>query len=153
MTRSQAAKAASVVLRRGSWWMGLPGPIQQLQALLNQHTFWATGRTKRQLWSMLAGSSAVVTAWRGRRLVGFGRASSDGVFRAVLWDVVVAADAQGGGLGRRLVEELLRCKPVASSEKVYVMTTNSGDFYKKLGFCPTGNQQLLLLNPNQQQSG
>ena len=153
MKRSQAAKAARMVLRRGSWWMRLPGPIDQLQALLNQHTFWATGRTKRQLWHMLNGSSAVVTAWKGGRLVGFGRASSDGVFRAVLWDVVVASDTQGEGLGRRLVEELLRCKPVASSEKIYVMTTNSGGFYEKLGFCPTGTQQLLLLNPNKKQSG
>ena len=153
MTRSQASKAASVVVRKGSWWVRLPGPIQQLQALLHQNTFWATGRTTRQLWRMLDGSSAVVTAWKGGRLVGFGRASSDGIFRAVLWDVVVATDTQGDGVGRRLVEALLRCKPVASSEKVYVMTTKSGGFYEKLGFCATGNQQLLLLNPSNKQSG
>ena len=40
-----------------------------------------------QLRRLLAGSDAVVSLWRGKRLVGFGRASSDGFSRAVLWDI------------------------------------------------------------------
>ena len=95
---------------------------------------------------MLAGSQAVVSAWRGRRLVGFGRATSDGVFRAVLWDVVVAGDEQGQGLGRQLVEALLASRKLNGVERVYLMTTNSTGFYKRLGFKVITNQKLMILD-------
>ena len=53
--------------------------------------------------------------WRGKRLVGFGRATSDGFSRAVLWDIVVAGDLQGHGQGRRVIEELLHCQRLQGS--------------------------------------
>jgi N-acetylglutamate synthase-like GNAT family acetyltransferase len=86
----------------------------------------------------------VVSLWRGRRLVGFGRASSDGVFRAVLWDVVIPEDLQGQGLGRQLVEALLNTPQLQGVERVYLMTTNSAGFYEQLGFQRVEGQQLLL---------
>jgi ribosomal protein S18 acetylase RimI-like enzyme len=116
----------------------------QLQALLDGHSFWAQGRSAGQLRRMLAGSQAVVSAWQGRRLVGFGRASSDGVYRAVLWDVVVAGDHQGQGLGRRLVEALLAAPALAAVERVYLMTTNGSGFYEQLGFEAIESQRLML---------
>ena len=60
-------------------------------------------------------------------------------------DVVVAGDLQGHGLGRRVVEELLHSPGVAGVERVYLMTTNSGGFYRQLGFCDASPQQLLVL--------
>jgi N-acetylglutamate synthase-like GNAT family acetyltransferase len=92
---------------------------------------------------MLAGSQAVVSAWQGPALVGFGRATSDGVFRAVLWDVVVAAEHQGQGLGRRIVEALLQAPPLQGVERTYLMTTNSTGFYEQLGFIPVDSQRLM----------
>ena len=134
----------------GLRWLGL-GPglrpsrgLWKLQRLLDQHAFWAQGRSLGDLRSMLAGSAAVVSLWRGRRLVGFGRASSDGVFRAVLWDVVIPEDLQGQGLGRQLVEALLNTPQLQGVERVYLMTTNSAGFYEQLGFQRVEGQQLLL---------
>ena len=134
----------------GLRWLGL-GPglrpsrgLWKLQRLLDQHAFWAQGRSLGDLRRMLAGSAAVVSLWRGRRLVGFGRASSDGVFRAVLWDVVIPEDLQGQGLGRQLVEALLNTPQLQGVERVYLMTTNSAGFYKQLGFQRVEGQQLLL---------
>ena len=135
----------------GLRWLGL-GPglrpsrgLWKLQRLLDQHAFWAQGRSIPELRRMLAGSAAVVSLWRGRRLVGFARASSDGVFRAVLWDVVVPEDLQGQGLGRQLVEALLNTPQLQTVERVYLMTTNSAGFYKQLGFTQANNQELLRL--------
>jgi len=125
------------------WW---PGQLRQLRALLDDHSFWAQGRSTAQLRQMLAGSQAVVSAWRGGRLVGFGRATSDGVLRAVLWDVVVAGEEQGQGLGRQLVEALLASRNLAGVERVYLMTTNSTGFYKRLGFDVITNQKLMILD-------
>jgi ribosomal protein S18 acetylase RimI-like enzyme len=135
----------------GLRWLGL-GPglrpsrgLWKLQRLLDQHAFWAQGRSLPELRRMLAGSAAVVSLWRGRRLVGFGRASSDGVFRAVLWDVVIPEDLQGQGLGRQLVEALLKSPQLQGVEWVYLMTTNSAGFYEQLGFQRVEGQDLLRL--------
>ena len=118
--------------------------LRSLRQLLDQHSFWACGRTPRQLIRMLWGSAAVVSVWQGQRLLGFGRATSDGVFRAVLWDVVVAGDWQGRGLGRRIVRALLQSPRVRKAERVYLMTTNSAGFYHRLGFQDSHGQQLLV---------
>lgn len=133
----------------GLRWAGL-GPgwkpsrgLLKLQRLLNQHAFWAQGRSIAELRQMLMGSSAVVSLWQGKRLVGFGRATSDGIYRAVLWDVVIPQDLQGKGLGRLLVEGLIESPQLRGVERIYLMTTNSSGFYLQLGFEIEANQQLL----------
>ena len=135
----------------GLRWLGL-GPdlrpsraLLKLQRLFDRHAFWARGRSFGQLRQLLAGSDAVVSLWRGKRLVGFGRATSDGFSRAVLWDIVVAGDLQGHGLGRRVIEELLHTPPVVGVERVYLMTTKSAGFYRQLGFQDANPQQLMVL--------
>ena len=134
----------------GLRWFGL-GPdllpsrgLLKLRRLFLKHAFWAQDRDQRQLKRMLAGSTVVVSLWRGKRLVGFGRATSDGIHRAVLWDVVVAGDLQSRGLGRRVVEALIRSKAISNTERVYLMTTKSAGFYRQLGFQSASSQELLL---------
>ena len=85
----------------------------------------------------------MVSAWLGSELVGFGRATSDGVFRAVLWDVVVASEHQGHGLGRRIVQTLLEEPAMQGVERTYLMTTNSAGFYTQLGFQTVQTQGLM----------
>jgi len=133
-------------------WLGMgPGMrptrgLRKLQRLLDQHAFWAQGSTLPELRRMLAGSAAVVSLWRGKRLVGFGRASSDGVFRAVLWDVVIPEDLQGQGLGRQLVQALLANPRLRGVERSYLMTTNGTGFYRQLGFEDVSTQCLMRLD-------
>jgi len=134
----------------GMRWLGL-GPgyrpsrgLLKLRRLFQKHAFWAENRSNSDLKRMLAGSTVVVSLWRGKRLVGFGRAHSDGIHRAVLWDIVVAGDLQGKGLGRRVVEALLAAPAIRNVERVYLMTTNSAGFYKQLGFTEANPQQLLI---------
>lgn len=145
ITRPPDPAAAPVrLIRHGHLRLRLRWRLAALGALLDGHSFWATGRQRPQLGRMLTGSQVVVSAWQGKELVGFGRATSDGVFRAVLWDVVVAEDLQGQGLGRRIVEELLTSPPVAAAERVYLMTTTGEGFYEKLGFNRVESQRLML---------
>jgi len=134
----------------GMRWLGL-GPgyrpsrgLLKLRRLFQKHAFWAENRSNSDLKRMLAGSTVVVSLWRGKRLVGFGRAHSDGIHRAVLWDIVVAGDLQGKGLGRRVVEALLAAPAIRNVERVYLMTTNSAGFYKQLGFTEASPQHLLI---------
>ena len=119
--------------------------LKKLQVLFNQNTLWAKDRTIYQIRRMLANSNVIITLWYKDDLIGFGRATTDQVYRAVLWDIVVSKDLQRVGLGKIIVEELLKDKKINSVEKVYLMTTNSKDFYNQLGFKVINNQTLMML--------
>ena len=118
--------------------------LLKLRRLLDKHAFWAGGRSNKQLRHLLAGSTVVISLWRGQRMVGFGRATSDSIYRAVLWDIVVAGDLQGRGLGRQVVEALLSAPELSRVERIYLMTTHSSDFYMQLGFKNCEKQKLLM---------
>ena len=120
--------------------------LEKLQFLFNQNALWAKDRNIDQIKKMLAHSNVIITLWNKNNLVGFGRATTDQVYRAVLWDIVVSKDVQRVGLGKVIVEELLKDKQINSAEKIYLMTTNSSDFYKQLGFKINKNQTLMMLN-------
>ena len=98
---------------------------------------------------MLFNSTVVVSLWHHNKLIGFGRATSDLVFRAVLWDVVIDSKHQGLGMGKLIIEAILKNKNIRSVEKIYLMTTNSSEFYKQLGFNINEKQSLLTLNKNE----
>ena len=118
--------------------------LSQLRELLNNHAFWARNRNYKNLRKLLHGSTVVVTLWQNQRLVGFGRATSDQIYRAVLWDIVVADDLQGKGLGRLVIEALVASPEIKEVERLYLMTTNSSNFYKQLGFQNCNQQNLLI---------
>ena len=119
--------------------------VLKLKRLLDKQAFWASGRSTKQLRYVLAKSSVVISLWRDNRMVGFGRATSDGIFRGVLWDIVVADDLQGLGLGRQVVDALLSSPALKRVEKIYLMTTNSKQFYLQLGFEESEHQTLLYI--------
>jgi N-acetylglutamate synthase-like GNAT family acetyltransferase len=120
------------------------GALQQLQHLLNTNAFWGKGRSLGDLRRMVNNSAVCVTAWKGRQLVGFGRATSDAVFRGTIWDVVVDSEEIGQGIGKSIVETLLSSRALSTCERVYLMTTNSADFYKKIGFERIPSQILMI---------
>ena len=121
------------------------GAITKLQQLLNENTFWARNRTYKSLKSMLRNSSVVISVWDENEIIGFGRATTDQVFRAVLWDIVVARKYQKLGIGKVVLEKLLQSPKIKNVQKIYLMTTNCSDFYKQLDFEIVKNQNLLLL--------
>ena len=45
-----------------------------------------------------------ISVWKDTRLIGFGRATSDKIYRAVLWDVVVEKSHQKIGIGKKIVK-------------------------------------------------
>ncbi len=120
--------------------------LLKLQKLFDEHAFWAQKRNLKNLRKLLSGSTVVVSLWRGKRMIGFGRATSDQIYRAVLWDIVVADDVQGQGLGRKVVEALLSMKAIKKVERVYLMTTHGTEFYKQIGFSNKEDQKLLIKN-------
>eukprot|EP00850_Spirogloea_muscicola_P008017 SM000042S15284 [mRNA] locus=s42:174238:177192:+ [translate_table: standard] len=71
----------------------------------------------------------------GGRLVAFARATGDGVFNAIIWDVVVDPAYQGSGLGKAIMERLMACllRKGILNIALYAEPTVLG-FYRPLGF-------------------
>lgn len=118
----------------------------QLQRLFVKTAFWAQERNMDDLKIAIANSNPVVTVWDGDRLIGFARATSDGVYRAGIWDVVVDPDFQGVGLGRKLVQTVLSHPLVSRVERVYLTTTHQQSFYERIGFERNETTTMVLYN-------
>tara|TARA_B100000700_G_C15030620_1_gene850293 strand:- start:755 stop:1216 length:462 start_codon:yes stop_codon:yes gene_type:complete len=116
----------------------------QLRDFLNRNTSWAKRRCLNDLKMALSQSTEIVSLWKGRKIIGFGRCTSDSVYRAVLWDVVVDEEFQHKGFGKRLIKALISSPKLKNVEKVYVMTTQSEQFYSKVDFKECLNQKLFI---------
>lgn len=66
------------------------------------------------------------------KLIGAGRAISDGVSNSAIYDVVVLPEYQGKGIGKSIVQYLLDRLPRRSV--LLVSAPKQEDFYRKLGF-------------------
>ena len=107
---------------------------QQLQALLRQTT-WANGRGIDGIRAMLAGSAIFLGAWDGDRLIGFCRAVTDGIYRALIDDVVVDAPQRGRGIGSALMRKLSERLKEMEVEEIFLRCENAVvPFYGQLGF-------------------
>jgi len=118
----------------------------QLQNLFAKAAFWAQERNIKDLRIAITNSNPVVTVWDAERLIGFARATSDGVYRAAIWDVVIDSDYQGAGLGRKLVQTVLSHPLVSKVEKIYLTTTHQQSFYERIGFERNETNTMVLHN-------
>jgi N-acetylglutamate synthase-like GNAT family acetyltransferase len=118
--------------------------LYQLQLLLNNSAFWAIDRQIEDLQIAIERSEPVVSAWEENKLVGFARATSDGVYRAMIFDVVVDPDYRRRGLGRKLVQTVLGHACMQRVEKIYLITTNQQSFYEQLGFVQNSSTTMRL---------
>ncbi|MDX1531100.1 MAG: GNAT family N-acetyltransferase [Rhodothermales bacterium] len=86
---------------------------------------------------MFERSSLVLSVWMGDRLVGLARVLTDGVLFSFLCDLAVEPDVQGAGIGKRLIDEVLR--RCAGTELVLRDSDISSGFYERLGFVKVEN--------------
>jgi ribosomal protein S18 acetylase RimI-like enzyme len=129
----------------------------QLQALFQGAAFWAQDRTLEDLKIAIAHSKPVISVWDYRsqeqsaeasnRLIGFARATSDGIYRATIWDVVIHPDCRGEGLGGKLLQTLLAHPHMNRVERIYLMTTHQQTFYEHMGFTQSSSTTMMLHQP------
>ena len=123
-----------------------PSQLDQLCELFRVAAFWAGTRRPSEMAKAIANSHPVVTVWDQDHLIGFARATSDGVFRATIWDVVIHPDYQGAGLGRKLVQTLIAHPHMNKVERTYLMTTHQQSFYERIGFKCNSTTTMVLYN-------
>lgn len=87
-------------------------------------------------------STLVISAWDGDRLVGAVRVLSDTIFRSVIYDLLVAPEYQGKGIGSELVRRCLEHFP--GSGWLVCTEGETPYFYKKLGFSVMKETDIVL---------
>ena len=120
--------------------------LTQLQALFKLGAFWATERKIEDLNIAIENSEPVISVWDSQKLIGFARATSDGIYRATIWDVVIDPQYRGAGLGRKLVQTVLSHPRMNRVERVYLTTTHQQSFYERIGFEVNSSSTMVLYN-------
>ncbi|AYV66528.1 MULTISPECIES: GNAT family N-acetyltransferase [Niallia] len=91
--------------------------------------------TREQLYKAAKNSWYSVSIYNDQKLIAFGRMISDGVYQALICDVMVHPDEQGKGLGKQIIEKLVsKCQQSGIQSIQLFSAKGKHPFYKKLGF-------------------
>jgi len=90
-------------------------------------------------------SHAAVFAFDGPGLVGFGRVISDGTYQAGIYDVAVAPEYRGKGIGAAIIKALL--EKVRGCNVILYASPGKERFYEKQGFRRMKTGMALFLDP------
>lgn len=119
--------------------------ISQLHALYAQE-WWTKGRTLEQTEQVVANASVVIGIVDDENcLQAFVRVLSDFVFKALLFDVIVADAYRGKGVGEQLVKAVCH-HPKLSEVKHFELYCHPEmtDFYRQYGFVETDSNLQLM---------
>jgi GNAT superfamily N-acetyltransferase len=123
--------------------------VHELHALY-QNEWWSRKRTLAETRRVLEHSDFVFALLDapGGRLVAFARVITDRVFKALVFDVIVAPDRRGGALGPLLVERIFEHPELKAVKHLELYCLPElVPFYEKLGFSPdVGGVRLLRRN-------
>ena len=113
-----------------------PEHIRQILSIYKGEGWWVASRDDDDLVKrIVAGSHCFLVVEEGERVVGMGRAISDGVSDAYIQDVAVDAGYRGRGIGREIVRCLLdRLNRDGVNWVGLIAERGSHPFYEHLGF-------------------
>lgn len=77
-------------------------------------------------------SHTTIFARCGDRLIGFGRALSDGQYQAAFYDCAVLPEFQGRGVGSAIIKRLI--EPLSHCNIILYASPGREEFYQKHGF-------------------
>ncbi|WP_349408584.1 GNAT family N-acetyltransferase [Pseudalkalibacillus sp. SCS-8] len=115
--------------------MNEENPEKQAFYDLFQTTGWDLEFTVDSLYEAISNSWYVVSVYENKQLVGYGRILSDGVYQAMICDLIVLPSLQGKGIGTKILERLLaKCKQQDIKMVVLMSARCKAGFYEKFGF-------------------
>lgn len=89
-------------------------------------------------------SHTVRFVFDGEKLVGFGRALSDGAYQAAIYDVAVLPEYQGEGIGKMIVASIVEGLPQCNI--ILYAAPGKDKFYETLNFRRMKTGMALFLN-------
>ncbi len=112
-----------------------PAALKGIITLYRAQGWWKPGDRPSALRRMIRGSHCFAVAEKDGRLIGMGRAISDGVCDAYIQDMAVLERERGSGTGKAVLAAILkRLKEDGVNWVGLIAQDNSEYFYKKAGF-------------------
>jgi GNAT superfamily N-acetyltransferase len=115
--------------------------VEAVHAVLTE-SYWAIGRPLGTVRHLVANAARVIGLYREDRQVGFCRVESDGATYAFLFDVYVAPEHRGRGLGVELVREAVDLGPHADL-RWFLKTRDAHGLYERFGFGPPDAERTM----------
>lgn len=84
------------------------------------------------------------------RLIGFGRAISDGVYQAAVYDCAVNPEYQGNGIGKLIIQNIMQ--QVSNFTVILYASPGKESFYQKYGFRKMKTGMALFTKPEKMKS-
>lgn len=122
----------------------------QALAILYERAPLGPKRTPEKLRVAFENSLLKVFAFDGVRLVGAGRALSDGVWRAAIYDVAVLPEYQGKGIGGKIIEWLI--KNVGVDVITLYAAPGKEAFYQRFGFRRMKTAMAIMPDPEERKA-
>jgi len=115
-----------------------PGDYDAIRQLLIEVGWVRRVANQSRFERMLKGATTAVIAVDGDRVVGFGRALTDGASNGYISTLAVAPDYQRQGIGRQIVARIMDL-PVPPGHITWVLRSAPGSeaFWRKMGFAPS----------------
>ena len=104
---------------------------------LYQNEWWSKGRTLEDVRRMIENTEVVIglVDLSNGRLIGFARAITDRVYKALILDAIVDLEFRAEGLGRRLVDEIVAHPSLAGvADFELYCAPEMVPFYERWGF-------------------
>lgn len=94
-------------------------------------------------------SYTVVFVIDNDKLIGFGRAISDGIYQAAIYDVAVLPEYQGKNIGRTIINSILESVPTCNV--ILYASPGKEKFYEKMNLRKMKTGMVLFLNKEKMQ--
>lgn len=94
-------------------------------------------------------SHTVVFVFDDDKLIGFGRAISDGVYQAAIYDIAVLPEYQGKKIGATIIDSIL--KRVPKCNVILYASPGKEEFYDKMNFRKMKTGMALFINKEKMQ--
>lgn len=122
--------------------------LNYIQSVLSK-TYWAEGIPVETVEKAVNGSICFGIYDKNKQ-IGFARLITDAATFAYLADVFIDAAYQGKGLGKWLIEEIMKHESVQGLRRFMLATKDAHGLYRQYGFVPLTNTErwMQIHNPN-----
>ncbi|PCJ97207.1 MAG: GNAT family N-acetyltransferase [Flavobacteriaceae bacterium] len=124
--------------------------IPFIHEYLSEHSYWAKGRSIDKVKLSIEHSVCFGVFNKNNEQLGFARIATDYVTVAWLMDVFVRESHQGKGLGKLLIDYIVKLPELKEVTGIGLKTIDAQELYKKFGFRNIENPEIWMMKKNEE---